>query len=240
MAPDPFPNMVEPSDKATGFFSLPRELRDNIYDMVRQDHHHQVTYITFGSRAAIPEKRLVSRQFKLEYDERAAASTYMYLLDPFDICTFEQFPRLAINLSSLVLNWHSAIDMNDMMLLPFSLGPRVRLPLKARLKTLERLVGHLPQIEDVHVQLEHRATHDLKDVVQDLIACPVLTRFLVRSGESLRDALLPRSTGESAIFAFWTRELGFLIDNTDEDKAKRKVRAARERQEKSATQVQPT
>lgn len=37
MAPDTSPNMTEQSDKATGFFSLPRELRDRIYDMVRKD-----------------------------------------------------------------------------------------------------------------------------------------------------------------------------------------------------------
>lgn len=36
-APNPSPNMSEQSDNPTGFFSLPRELRDKIYDMVRED-----------------------------------------------------------------------------------------------------------------------------------------------------------------------------------------------------------
>lgn len=72
------------------------------------------------------------------------------------------------------------------------------------------------------MQLSHSTTHDLKDVVKDLIACPVLTSFTVTSHGWL---------GESTDFAIWSREHGFPVDNTDEEKAKQLLEAALEVQE---------
>lgn len=216
MAPDPTPSMLEHNDKATGFFSLPRELRDRIYEMVREDHCKKLDDIRFGFRAAIPEKRLVNRQFKSEYDERSAVNTFVHVFDFEDVCTFEHFPRLALNACYLALHWESTSDEDELpMLLP--LGARIELPLEVRLKSLEELVGHLPKIKDVHIELNHSDTHDLKDVVNDLIACPVLTSFIVQSHQF---------PGESVDFANWSREHGFLVDNTDEEKAEQMLEAA--------------
>jgi hypothetical protein len=95
--PDPSPNMAEPSDKVTGFFSLPRELRDIIYDMAREEYSRAVNGVWFRYRAAIPTLRLVSRQLKLEYDQRPAVNTSVHVFDMLNRCTVEHFPRLAIN-----------------------------------------------------------------------------------------------------------------------------------------------
>ena len=229
MAPNPSSDMIEQSDKVTGFFSLPRELRDRIYDMVREDHHSEAFDVELEFRAAIPEKRLVSRQFKLEYDQRIAANTFVYVVDMFDMCIFEHFPRLTLNARYLALDWESD-NPSDEDVLPalVPLGARVKLPLKARLKSLENLVGRFTKIKAVNIQLVHDATHNLKDVVCDLIACPVLTSFTVTS-----ETFLSTSAGvlmeEKVDFAIWSRENGFLVDNTDEEKAKQELEAAHER-----------
>ena len=97
MAPDPSLTMAEQTDQVTSFFSLPRELRDRIYDMAREDHRKMFDEVVFDFRAAIPEERLVSHQFKAEYDERSTVNTFVRVFDPSNKCTFEHFPRLAIN-----------------------------------------------------------------------------------------------------------------------------------------------
>lgn len=216
MAPDPSQSMPEHNDKATGFFSLPRELRDRIYEMVREDRRKKLDDIRFGFRAAIPEKRLVNRQFKSEYDERSAVNTFVHVFDFEDVCTFEHFPRLALNACYLALHWESTCDEDELNIF-LSPGARIELPLEIRLKSLERLAGHLPKIKDVHIQLKHPTTHDLKDVVNDLIACPVLTSFTIKSRKF--------SGVVSVDFAIWSREHGFLVDNTDKEKAMQEVQA---------------
>lgn len=72
----------------------------------------------------------------------------------------------------------------------------------------------------MHIELSNLSTHDLKDVVNDLIACPVLTSFTVKT-----DYEIP---AECVEFAIWSREHGFLVDNTDEEKAEQTLKAALE------------
>lgn len=55
-----------------GFFgTLPRELRDSIYDLL-QELDAKVESLRFQSRIICTAARLVSRQFKFEYDERTS------------------------------------------------------------------------------------------------------------------------------------------------------------------------
>lgn len=151
MAPDPLPKMPEQSDKATGFFSLPREPRDRIYDMVREDRCKQSNDVHFDFCAAIPEKRLVNRQFKSEYDERSAVNTFVNVFDIDDRCTFEDVPRLALNACYLELHWDSASDDEDEMPVLLPDGAHVELSLEARLKSLGELASHFPKVKNVHI-----------------------------------------------------------------------------------------
>ena len=217
MAPGTSPKATTQSDKATGFFTLPRELRDRIYELVRDDRCQKVKLVRFEIRAAIPEKRLVSRQFKFEYDQRSAVNTFVHVFDICDKCIFEDFPRLALDACYLSFNWLSAFDDEDGMPMLLSLGARVGLPLEARLKFLEESTSHFPKVKDVHIELIHLTTHDLRDVVNDLIACPVLTSFTVKNH---------RIPAKGVDFAIWSREHGFLVDNTDKEKAEQTLKAA--------------
>jgi hypothetical protein len=66
------------SDSAHSFFStFPREIRDQIYDLIFQEktypiHFDESGYQAFYSkiRTTVPKVRLVCSRFKIEYDER--------------------------------------------------------------------------------------------------------------------------------------------------------------------------
>lgn len=145
------------------------------------------------------------------------------MFDMFDRYTFKDVPRLAHNAFYLEHDWDSASDDEDEMPMLLPDGARVELSLEARLKSLEELASHFPKVKNVHIQLSHWSTHDLKDVVNALIACRVLTSFTIRSHEF---------SDEGVDFAIWSREHGILIDNTDEEKAKQLMEAALEIQKR--------
>lgn len=65
------------TDSKIGFFDLPRELRDEIYDLAFE-HDRSYTQgrgsMDLNVRAPQPYLRLVNRQFTLEYDERSQST----------------------------------------------------------------------------------------------------------------------------------------------------------------------
>jgi hypothetical protein len=84
------------------FFALPAELRDMIYDHLWQDVEEDTDHLRFNICTTIPKLRLVSRQFKSEYDERIAANehkntvavTQLYDYSPYDPRRRSLFPVL--------------------------------------------------------------------------------------------------------------------------------------------------
>jgi hypothetical protein len=82
MAPPTDPG--EPASVSNGsksfFDTLPREIRDNIYDYTLD---HEVTRHSYHMRfkAPFPHLRLVSRQFKHEYDERSPSNAELVVTD---------------------------------------------------------------------------------------------------------------------------------------------------------------
>ena len=49
------------------------------------------------------------------------------------------------------------------------------------MESLQRLVGHLPEIKDVHVEEMVYDTRNINCTMAELIACPVLTNFTIKS-----------------------------------------------------------
>jgi hypothetical protein len=236
MAPDPSPDIAEESDKPTGFFSLPRELRDTIYDMAREEGTRVVDGVMFTYCAAVPKLRLVSRQLKSEYDQRPAVDTSVHVFDLPNKCTFKHFPRLATMSRYLEFSWtrEDLCNINRLQSLSERNTP-IRFTLSCRLGTLERLVRLLPEVKEVHVKVVTHETHNLKTITDQMIACPVLTSFSIKSAGFL--ALGDHSSGleqsaliwvpwsrlkETVDLAIWSRGHGFLVDNTDEEKPEKK------------------
>jgi hypothetical protein len=66
------------ANQSHGFFeSFPRELRDNVYDLLCQDVTRESGALQYHTRTKILNLRLVSRDFKLEYDEQCSKSKHV-------------------------------------------------------------------------------------------------------------------------------------------------------------------
>lgn len=224
--------MINLDDEPIGFFTLPRELRDQIYGMVWQEHHRKFKDLEVVVRAVIPRVRLVSRQLKSEYDQSSPVNSFLHLIQQSGIgfkskhdqssplAQFflyrrsiresrdgpklgSKFYRLATQSRRLEVTWRN-VD-----------GPR-RHPLSRRnapdfnqhLRQLTELVGNLPFLEQVHVFMYFDAGDQLRSAVENLIWTPFLTSLVVQFAASLR----PAET-DPAHLAVWSREGGFLTDN---------------------------
>ncbi|KAM0709446.1 hypothetical protein Q7P35_003484 [Cladosporium inversicolor] len=122
-------------------------------------------------------------------------------------------------------------------------GP-IEFTLRQRLRCLQTLVRHLPEVKEVHIEVVEHDTHNLKSIADQLVACPVLTSFSIKSPgflDTIQDPVsgivcpgalewVPWShLQESVDLAIWSREHGFLVDNTEAKKAEQEAEAARER-----------
>jgi hypothetical protein len=233
-------------DEPTGFFSLPRELRDKIYDMVWQERKHKVNAAYYIVNAAIPNVRLISRRFRSEYDESSPANSFATVYDMYGPCNnFRGFPRLATHSTRLELIW----EVCSVSIFPangFEISSRdYLLCVKDRLIALMCLLCRTPSIKDVHVHLRmntlsrvrsvdihlyiHTNDH-LGRIVDELIACPILADSIT---ESLKWGSMVTAT---QCLASWSRESGFAVSNAEERKAMLKLEAARGKRTKSETE----
>lgn len=67
------PESAPPTKEAKNFFDLPRELRDDIYDLLRPEKEPRVDGWRWRYKTSDPTLRLVSRQLRTEYDDRTSA-----------------------------------------------------------------------------------------------------------------------------------------------------------------------
>lgn len=221
--PDPSPNMTEQSDEATGFFSLPRELRDEIYEMAGENHQKVSAEVIIYFRTPIPSLRLVSRQFKTEYDQKAPALSCLNITDVASACKIEDVPRLATRSRRLDIAWmymDTGISGNlNLLRQMFGHAPLVD-PIKERLHFLTNLVSQFTHVKDVHVCIFTSEPHGLEGLMGDLIGCSVITNFVIKTDDPANPG-----SAKKTDFAIWSREGGFLMDNTGEEKADQEEKA---------------
>lgn len=112
MAQATIPVMPRQGARTTGFFTLTRELRDNIYDMICQDETGVMDGIRFRFRGSIPKARLISREFKSEYDERSTTTGILQMSGNRRTSSEDtNIPQMAIHSAGLVLRlWSPSCD----------------------------------------------------------------------------------------------------------------------------------
>jgi hypothetical protein len=225
MASSPSSEPDTDGDKTIGFFSLPRELRDNIYHRIWQEQKQRVHVAEFLIRAAIPSVRLVSRQFRSEYDESSPPNSCVRTLN-FDngLCEETEFPRLASRCSRVEEVWiingarrgHRRYG-----------GCCLVVDVEWNLEDFLFLAGcSLPVLEDVLFRLYLEPSPCLRRIADELIEYPLASDLILNSVDSLG-----REESDKAYFAVWSREHGFLVDNMDLEKAKQEQGAADARNE---------
>jgi hypothetical protein len=68
---------ISESDNVCDFFRVPRELRDQIYDLIFQEKEKANEGWHYKIRTASPKARLISRRFTKEYDQRPAINNFI-------------------------------------------------------------------------------------------------------------------------------------------------------------------
>jgi hypothetical protein len=76
--PSKKPDPVLPTDSVCGLFDvLPREIRDEIYDLISQPKEETHQRYHFKTLTRVPHARLINKRFTKEYDERPALNTHL-------------------------------------------------------------------------------------------------------------------------------------------------------------------
>lgn len=207
MAQPTTPDALGQSHCTIGFFTLPRELRDNIYDVVWQEKSEKFGDVNLRTHAARPKSRLISRQFKSEYDERSPTNSTLHISDP-----REQFdndatvPRLAIQSTHLILYWSvpscvCATASNNTGCCSLNCT-------KAFLKSYSARLGGLPKVRTTDMRLHVDPSHCLRRILDEAIKFPMLIKLKIVS----YDMML---FGAAVFFAIWSKEKGLMLDRTE-------------------------
>lgn len=212
MASESSPGPTDHDSEPIGFFTIPRELRNRIYSMVREEHTLTLNRKTFVCRVPVPSIRLVSRQVKSEYDESSQENSSVHLLDSLHIFKEgERFPLLATKSRRLVVSWSVLYDCEKPMAGLQDSNSDDKVEIGRHLSKLTHLSRKLPFVQEVCICMYIQPEKHLKRVVEQLIACPVVTGLVVRSYNSLRPAVVK----DRSLYAVWTLKRGILLDNTD-------------------------
>jgi hypothetical protein len=76
--PSKKPDPVLPTDSVCGLFHvLPREIRDEIYDLISQPKEETHKRYYFKTLTRVPHARLINKRFTKEYDESPALNTHL-------------------------------------------------------------------------------------------------------------------------------------------------------------------
>lgn len=206
------------------FFALPRELRDNIYDMLSEEKEANII-IRFRMQAPLQRARFINRQFKSEYDERCLANMHnMHLMiqDPngkLRLNGLQDCPRFATRARHLHINWANLLhgcqpsDHKDGGSCTFMEVAR------DRLRCLRPYIDRNFPGAQVHLTVLMTADGCKKQMVE------LVNQFLSISSLELVDRSCLQM-GVKMHYAIWTRERGLIKDSMDKDGARKERLAA--------------
>lgn len=168
MAPatDPGGTATISRDGKSFFEILPRELRDRIYEYTFEQEVDTQDFV-YQFAAPLPHLRLVSRQFKAEYDEQSPTNTTLVVVDknPRTQCTFGtfhlrekvrhmSFPKLATKCTTLHFNQH---------LMDYPRNPAN--VVRARQCETAELMKCLPHLQRSHIVLSFILLENLDEII---------------------------------------------------------------------------
>lgn len=206
--------------RTVSFFTLPRELRDNIYDLIYEetegvDQSGPVTFAHWHIRATVPKARLISRKFKLEHDEASPANSRLQIADADAIVNeitsqAPEVPRLAEH------STHLTIKLNIPSFTCNEWAPRhgthclLLLGAENLLSAYKILLGRFTDVTSTKMILITMSSRCLKAVMEMAIEFPMLTSLEIfcNDGNTLE---------EHSYVVRRIRERGVLFDSTAKD-----------------------
>lgn len=204
-----------PKENTSAFFeTLPRELRDSIYDLLYKDVEHKDWYRTLRIRAPLATLRLVSHQFKLEYEERFLQNKHLSRLIIKDQGDFEpklmKCPNIAFYTTNLTINLYAC--HGDHFNKTKSCESTFLLPKHGA--WMDEFVQNLPHLRSIRSCLAvvwNTCIDEIRLALASITSIPQVVEV------RLRCAGCPNPHDVTArnppTIAFWTRETGFVRDD---------------------------
>jgi hypothetical protein len=165
---------ADESDTAHGFFeAVPREIRDQIYNLVSQDKevsvrgHHKSIFL-LRIRTAVPKTRLLSRQAMKEYDARPQVDNHLQISEYYaDLSNFDRHstPRAIPSLAFQTMTLHfdllccketpnrATLHYGDRCLEPTTFSTTGQILHSRYASYIEYVTAHLPLLENVSINV---------------------------------------------------------------------------------------
>lgn len=201
-----------------GFFkTFPQEIRDNIYDLLYQEFSSDPLDDVFSTTVRIPhvEARLVSRQFKLEYDERIAKNEDLTALDIHDTGTYfftTMFcPPLCTHTTNVTISLYACHNDHCDEDQPCDTFYRM---LRLQSWILD-LVNHLPYLRSIRVSLEltyEDCLHETMNCLHLGADMPKVVDVTLRNSGFRISGQLAGDTSRTTVLGTWTKQRGFEYD----------------------------
>lgn len=194
------------------FRTLPRELRDNIYDLLHQDvkwDEHCGNFCMY-SRAPITALRLVNRQFKLEYKERILQkNTNSLVVDDYGHFqrSLAKCPNLAAYTAELTLSMFACNGSHD----DFD-GRCDSVDLLPVLKSwIDEFVTHLSHLRTIRIGIAVFFDSCIYDTLLALGAITTIPKVVeVTLGPIRWPEPFERSDNDARTLATWTPQRGMV------------------------------
>lgn len=218
------PARILPPESRHGFFkTLPREIRDDVYDMLYQE----IEYDFQGRLSSLENStlknlhvplvslRLVNHQFKLEYDERVAKTEHLTALTIHDQKTLPEHRR-----SKFGALFSRATNMT--IYLNICSGDHVYYPcyhirrLINYANWIGRLASNLPHLRSIRVSLTTAYDQCMEALEDTFLACVTnmskVIEVQIRHTTSGNQGYI-RNASDAPIVAVWTKETGLVHDH---------------------------
>lgn len=204
------------TDSKLGFFeTLPRELRDAVYDLLYQEVTADVEGLEFHTRIVIVELRLVSRQFRLEYDERSVSDEHNNHLtitdrEAFDLSAREpagpevvamRCPSFATRTTSLTLNLIACLGGHE--------GENrcdADTEVEWHVTWIKSLLQSLPHLRKICVRLDLVSTFCISTVLKQAKLFTALPNSVDLEVMGLPSLDSMGSADDSILLATWTKQ----------------------------------
>ncbi|KAM0712143.1 hypothetical protein Q7P37_011237 [Cladosporium fusiforme] len=207
------PDPATPNKQAKNFFSLPRELRNEIYSMLWQEKDTNLldsnNHFTCHIQTTIPALRTANRQFKTEYDARASKLCTLRLEDDNHYAGDAlrkhrpRVPRLACKTVTLRTN----LRLTDAYTITI-------ISIQDHMMALAHLASQRPCLQSIHIDCTVEDLKRARNAIDSLSAFTVLEQV---SDVTIKTVVPkePPGSGREIVLATWSRAHG-LEDKVDE------------------------
>lgn len=206
--------MLPPSSRHGFFNTFPREIRDNIYDMLYDEINRDTYSTALTLRTPVVSLRLVSRQCKDEYDDWVAQNERMTAFEVWDSAGMDTIKstRASVYTHTTNATIHLFVCGGDHLDYPCYHTDILR----SYAMWIRVLVNRMLSLRSIRVSLAINYDHCMDAVKASLGLITNLSKVVevkMRHVNHRDRSILPRETSDLPVVAVWTKESGLVRDH---------------------------